>query len=320
MITEVSEQLFRVAGFNPLDFPRERSELDLRGWIANPYYYVESADSKTSFVLNVREWEKLNLSLSNDVNRFAIASVESLVGIRRDPRIPRHSAWPIIRAYYAAFYAAHAIVRLFGRSLTQLDTEHAKILSNNARTVGSLVGTDDFASGFFRLRADPHSKTLHFNAVRDSHADTWHTLYELFVWLREELKRSKGLSQRILLSDDFLESLIATLTFKGCNRGNWLSSVRNSVNYRFGLGSWFPFESGSGYTAELMERDADYLQEEIDPRFLLGCRNEVHRMFKCCVILVKLCQSLIDVFCEKASSIPYQMKNGVLRFRKQIIL
>jgi hypothetical protein len=315
MIQEVSEQLFQLAAFNPFDFSSRERLVDIRAWIASPYYYVDSLTTSNQFTLNIKNWEALKIGVTNDVNRFATAAVESTIGVTQYSPLPKHSAWLAIRAYYAAFYSAHAIIRLFGHSCTQLDFEHAKAVWSNADALGIAGAVSRVDSGFYAIEVNSNMQTMAFTKLNDSHSDTWAALTRLLTDLRKRVASTKGLSKRKLDSELFLDALIAVLKHSGSNKGNWLSCARNLINYRFAYGTWFPFDRSTNYGSELMERDAQLWHTNDSLVTRLSFRDDIQRMIHCCVDLVRFCQFLIAAFADKVAIVPMQLTHGVFRLR-----
>jgi hypothetical protein len=68
-----------------------------------------------------------------DITRFASAAVESVVDTRQNPVFNKSTAWLLIRSYYAAFFAAHAISRMLGISFTRFETTHCNSVLKVAR-------------------------------------------------------------------------------------------------------------------------------------------------------------------------------------------
>ena len=87
-------------------------EHDIRGWIATQNFSISTDIGPGNFELDVNDWSQIDRALGIESNRFGVGVIESVDGIRRDPNLPRSLAWQIVRAYYSAFYAAHALLRL----------------------------------------------------------------------------------------------------------------------------------------------------------------------------------------------------------------
>ena len=79
------------------------TQIDLKGWIANQDYFVDNTLTSNSFALRAGRKSYLMNALANDCNRMAIATIESICGIKEEPVLKKSAAWGMVRSYYAAF-------------------------------------------------------------------------------------------------------------------------------------------------------------------------------------------------------------------------
>src|SRR5207249_1610921 len=75
------------------------------------------------FTLSVADDRALLSAFAFDCNRMALAAFESMTCILRVEALPRTTAWLLLKAYYAGFFAAHAILRILGLSCSYLEGE-----------------------------------------------------------------------------------------------------------------------------------------------------------------------------------------------------
>ena len=73
-------------------------------------------------------------------------------------------------------------------------------------------------------------------------------------------------------------------------RGNWLSLVRNQVNYHHKYGVWFPYKERQRYYAGLMA-SVDAWRKEPDTIFIWPqAGREVQQFVETCVLIVSVCR------------------------------
>src|SRR5579862_5681975 len=84
------------------------------GWINDEEYQIYQSVHLHSFQLNTVEPEPLLRGYAADINRLGSAAFETLDSIIRLASLPKSLAWLTIKTYYAAFFAAHALLRIFG--------------------------------------------------------------------------------------------------------------------------------------------------------------------------------------------------------------
>lgn len=225
----------------PLFQPGLNSALDVKAWVANQNYFFTQDITSNSFSLRASDPNQLRQALANDLNRLASAAFESAAGIGLDLALPRSLAWGSVRSYYSAFFGAHAFMRLFGTACIQLDDEHMGQVLNAAQAMGRCGGITELNSGFFAASIDPSFHTVIFSRLKDSHRDTWATLVSVIDELVASLPATTALSSHKLEALALLSDLKAQLTRSGSSKGNWLSTMRNSINYRQSHGVWFPY-------------------------------------------------------------------------------
>ncbi|TNZ65346.1 hypothetical protein CGK42_24295, partial [Vibrio parahaemolyticus] len=90
------------------------------------------------FKLKIYDLNDLYISFAFDINRMATSSFESIHGIEPNQNFPKSIGWLVVRLYYAAYYAAHAILRLFGISCSQFDQQESRVITEIAKVWGHL--------------------------------------------------------------------------------------------------------------------------------------------------------------------------------------
>lgn len=290
-----------------------RSASDLRDWLAKPNYFVDAQISSTQFNLRVQDWDKFASALLFDMNRFAIAAVESMDGIQREPRQPRHAAWMVVRAYYAAFYSAHAILRLFGRSCTQLDQREVNEIWKIADALGFAGNTTSIQNGLYLATSAP--PVVSFAKLnKKSHGDTWISFYGLVQELRAGVHGATALTADKLKTEVFLDVLMAVLCRSGHNDGSWLSYVRNQTNYRFSYDTWFPYKKD--IDLEFLENSSSRWSQA--NFFLTGQQGltDKHAFFYACFDMVTLCFYLTNEFVNRSGCTSRRLNTGFLKLCK----
>lgn len=214
---------------------------DIKAWVANQNYFFDQDITSASFSLRASTPDELRQALANDMNRLAAAAFESAAGLGVDPSLPRSLAWGSIRSYYAAFFAAHGLMRLFGTACVQLEDEHVDQVLTAARAFGRSGGLSTLDAGLFSAYIEPSFDRITFTRLRDSHRDTWATLLTVIDQVSASIPQSVALSSHKIEAASLLSDLRSGLTQSGAVKGNWLSQLRNSINYRQTHGVWFPY-------------------------------------------------------------------------------
>lgn len=286
------------------------SALDVKAWVANQNYFFAQDITAASFSLRASDPSQLRQALANDLNRVASAAFESAAGIGLDTALPRSLAWGSVRSYYSAFFAAHAFMRLFGTACVQLDGEHVDRILNAAQVMGRSGGLAALGSGFFAASIDPTFQAVTFRRLKDSHRDTWATLLSVFDTLEAAIPATTALSSQKLEASTLLSDLKAQLTRSGSTKGNWLSIMRNSINYRQSHGAWFPYNR-SADTA-LLEAASRAWKISPSPTLQIPL-SELDCFFHASTKLVALVRELTSVAAELNSPLNPTFKNGFVK-------
>lgn len=221
---------------------KSKSQSDLKAWLANQSYYTQQVVSKNAFLLDFQRNDLLFVSMANDCNRLSQAAFETISSLQPHPLFPRSHAWTIIQTYYAAFFSAHALLRIYGRSCSQLESEHLSKVLEVAKMLGHDNGLRNIENGFYIATVNSLSSEIEFLKLRESHADTWACFLSMLSDLENLVSNAVTTSSNKILVIDFITALKRGLQRSGClNKGNWLSKFRNSINYRHSNGVWFPY-------------------------------------------------------------------------------
>ena len=93
--------------------------MGLGGWITEKEFQIYQQLENEKVILSISRPDSLKSAFAADCNRMSSAAFESIENITPSENLPRSVAWLIIRSYYSAFFAAHAILRMVGISCTQ---------------------------------------------------------------------------------------------------------------------------------------------------------------------------------------------------------
>lgn len=204
---------------------------DYKALLSTQRYNVSS--NHECFEIQPYSLDEMIASHSGECGKFARAVLETLGGISVERHLVRHQAWPAVRLYYAAFYSAHLILRMFGRCCLFLD-EVALSKLNEVSQLSNFV----VKQGYYL--ASSEINILNFSKLKDSHKDTWSSLHCLFSDLRNSVVEIDA------PESDRKDAIIQLGALMRCLEGgesnqSYLSNFRNRVQYRFEKSAWYPF-------------------------------------------------------------------------------
>lgn len=196
---------------------------------------------KISPILRFRAQEDaFDRIFANEIVRFTSASLESIAGIVENPLFPKSAGWDVVRLYYAAYYSAHSLMRLFGHVCTRIDFVHKHNFCEVAARYG-LRGSID--AGVYYGSIDKFGVVsldlVKANGVHDA-------FWRAFVTFIDELKSkldSIADGGQISRSDVIsAKSDFDKIKIIFGSADNWLSTIRNNANYSFQYGLWYPYK------------------------------------------------------------------------------
>jgi hypothetical protein len=206
------------------------------------YTWISSVPGLVELALPIAQ-PGLTEALAGEISRFSCASYETFLDAGPSGPSTKALGWQIVRHYYAAFYSAHALLRIAGVSLFFLSSDSANILN---RLGGQYLGvTPQLSKGLYSVRRDSsNQQTVRLEKLSPgggSHEDMWKQMLSLLVELESSIILMQGQIPAAMTAVGISTLLRAKLCQKGKANGAWPSSIRNSVNYRHDLAVWYPY-------------------------------------------------------------------------------
>lgn len=285
----------------------------VKDWLSGSAYAVSTPPAARTFTVVIHDEGQLCEKLAIEINKWASASFETVAAI--SPKsINKHAiAWPLIQAYYAAFFAAHAIMRSFGSLCSQLDAGHTSGIIRSCIASG-ITPTANINSGFYRLRYDRSLGALIGDLMDDSHADTWRTFSSLVDQLSTDVLAVSGVSTAKTMASDLLDKLNNVLTYNGANqRGNWLSQFRNQVNYQKSFGVWYPYQKGNPTLTDMLHLLDRWRNRKANFEFDTG-QSDVCRFIEATTFIIWIARELLLRLSESRARDDHFLDRGGLDF------
>lgn len=253
----------------------------LKSWITKGSFYIQQNQSG-EIILNDILISEYASGLAYDFKRFALASLESRVGFHANYISSKAIGWPLLRMYYSAFFAAHAIMRETDQAVIRLDSPQAKYLTEIGQTY--IDPSFKVESGNYHVRRKQDtSKTLDVWLVkiqdsRGAHDAFWRIFYKFLAELADEVSLKREPKDLLVVAQ--INEIQRVLSSNGFSNGTWLSSVRNEINYQHMYGVWFPYGNNkkiasyigrlSGFNNINIRLDYDARREPLEA-FCSGC-------------------------------------------------
>ena len=207
----------------------------LQNWFLRGAYNGSFDQTNGSLVLsNVAPAELLSF-ITYDYERFALASWESFYLASLESETYKLVGWPLLKMYYAAFFAAHALMRATGEAIVKVDRQPIDALNEMVRITDGIF--PNLRPGMFHSQVR-EIQPGQLSVILSPHAEGagvhdgfWRAFTSFLDQAAVASATNKAVDANIFLAG------IAELTPKV--RG-WLSARRNEINYQHTLGVWFP--------------------------------------------------------------------------------
>jgi hypothetical protein len=274
----------------------------LTDWINSQSFQIYTPLENDKVVLSFQDELPLLQAFAAEVNRFGCAAIESIHGQERSATLPKSTAWLAVRSYYAAFFAAHSLLRIMGISCTQIESAHARSITDIAALFQMDQGTA-LASGLYVSRVDCDKKTIELSKQETSgggsHLVLWKIFYGELRRLSTELLSGSGASVQEQRTSAKLIELQNSLSAYGSRAdGGWLSIARNRINYKLELGGWFPYKDWRDHHDRLFETVGDWKKDPMEIQIWRQSGRELQQLIETATLIVSMCR----VACEDISA------------------
>lgn len=263
---------------------------DLKSWIseAKGYSVINQVSNTGSFEILVTDTIELSKILAYEFSRMTVASLETIFSISSNSLLPKSHAWRIIQYYYAAFFSGHAFIRSLGFSCSHIETQ--RFLKLNQLIKISFSSSPTITGGDFQIKFDKSSKILSFEPLTlSSHKALWHVYLNIMKDLKIKIPKLNDVPKDILeKSDVVLTNISNCITRSGNNSGNWLSMIRNDVNYRQEFDVWFPSSRQPQYYESILRNCEKWIE---DPLILTIWPDEtrpIQSFIEACSVIISL--------------------------------
>lgn len=273
------------------------------------------------FKASLTDYELFLCGYAADINRFGCAAIESMHEIHYKPLFSKSHSWKCIKAYYAAYYAAHSILRMHGISCTNFEKENLNQIENVADAWG-MKNDISIEKGYYQCIIDSTAKEILCRKIstagsKGSHEQLWSVFLNHLEYVIFEISRS-NLTPELQIILNKLVDLKNILKANGANGGNWLSKVRNEINYKHVSGLWYPYKDAEKYfeKIETIIQNWEETPEKID--LSANHAKPILRYLDACIFIVSLyLNSAKDMasLCTKGTSF---QKQGILSLINKI--
>lgn len=289
----------------PISFiPDENCHQSLKNWLTSGDYLIANQGPNISlFCSNVDDLKKC---FSFDAFQFSIRTKQTVNEFVRSSPFPKMTSWGIIKVYYAAFFAAHAILRFFGRAFSHLETDQFTRLS--ALWKSQFSNSLSISAGDYHILLNQNN--LEFKKFSESHKDLWRNFLALVLDISNQSLSLRANDQRKQLLSRQFSDIAEALTDDGRHPvGNFLSVIRNEVNYKSMEVVWFPFSKDTPDFATLISGVRGWANCQTNLHHPRNLKNRYERFFVSAFLVIDLGISISVQYTGKISKPGARSKN-----------
>jgi hypothetical protein len=239
---------------------------------------------------------------ATDAGRLASASFETMLLAQEGIEKEMGLGWSVVQLYYAAFYAAHAALRMFGCSCSFLPSSTTSRLTRVCSAVG-LTLAPPLAAGLYGCSINGTDVTLTSlsSGLGGSHELFWRRfVVELNVLIPRILSGPMPTVDAQAASAALID-LRSTLV-AGAAQPDWLSRLRNEVQYRHGHNLWYPNRLAARERQRLVNLIENWdLEEPVHVHPPSAGAGDLAEFVSACVFLTALCRVLVFDIAERTT-------------------
>lgn len=300
------DDVFRLYWAPGLNNITVNKSLTFNDWVKSKnHFQINNQVLKDEFIISCYDRSIFLKPLSKDCNRFATASLESVIKIDDLEILPKNVSWLLIKQYYAAYYAAHVILRFLGFSLSQFDSEAIKSIKQVADLFSNLNGVN-IESGYYLVDFSKNSfniecKKIDIKKDGGSHVALWKLFGEKVKYISSDIL-TKITSPEIQPLTLKLDQLLKNLSYVGSSDFSWLSRVRNELNYKHLHGTWHPYDTNISCYLEIIKNLELWKDEPINIELSNLVGKEMLRFSNTCMFIIGLAHTISQDMTKRCSS------------------
>lgn len=250
--------------------------------------------------------------MSHEADRFASASFESLLVDARFDRNPRSIAWMLIKGYYAAFFAVHALLRISGSACTRIAPETATSINREIALL--LPGSPSVFGGLYLISLQNSGVEINCEMLGSAKGGSHESLWALLPAFLDDLENKVLTHGTVPEEDGRLVSAVDDFRTLIAKKGGaiWFTQVRNRINYSHEYGAWFPYIKSTCDYDRIGLRLDSWRRPPDEALSGMG-EDELIQFASACAFLVSLCSTTIkDLTFRSTVKSPFRASSGLL--------
>jgi hypothetical protein len=297
-------QPFSLAGLNTIQGrPPEMTLADLIGKQNRIGFDLDFDDANGTIVTDFREASAVLNATASDSARFASAAFQSINDVPHDIVEREQTSWSLIKTYYAAFYAGHAIIRLTGESCSYFSKSHITRITDLGLASGKVPGYRLTASAYHCV-IDAAGAIIRSGSLREGSGGAHEAFWATFG------RRLSRISDGVLLGPlgtieklavfNKLEHARTSIQAHNAPLFSYLSVIRNDVQYRHAHKVWLPDSLKKGDREQLSRLVGQWLRDPMDVDLGVRRVGMLGEFAVTCAFIIAVCRTLLMRIAERS--------------------
>lgn len=264
--------------------------------------YDLSAAPKKGVKLDFRDSKAVTTALASDCGRFSCAAFQSVVTIAADMEDRDSFAWALIKLYYSAFYAGHALIRTLGEGCSFFYKVHTDRIASVADATG-MAPPFRIDSGLYHCVLESEASVATFTRAAAGSGGAHEAFWFVFG------SKMKVIGEAILMGPlprtdaqsvfTQIDQMLRILSRKGGY--SWLSGVRNDLQYRLQHQAWYPERQKTQFRRDLARSAALWTRDPMSID-MANQRWGLHGDFvAACAFIIALCREVFGQIGARSS-------------------
>jgi hypothetical protein len=261
--------------------------------------------------IDFRERTFIGEAVGGDAARLAMACFTSMKKIEDAIADPDSISWALIRLYYASFYGSHSVLRILGHSCTYFDSRHTSHLKLLLEARGNPISSD-LPSGLYSCSLNAGQTGFGMcqagGRVGSPHQTFWQ-IFDAFLssstdtLLAPPTDDARGRHLSSTHARDVFSKLEAFRRILRRGAGaSWLSSIRNDIQYKHGLGVWRPLQLNRTERSLILRLSQQWTRDPMKIEVDSPPTGDLPAFVLACAFTTSMCRVLLERIKEKSSN------------------
>lgn len=266
-------------------------------------YDLDFDGASQHILLDFRFSELIAAALAAECHRLACASFQTIVPVAQEVLDRDNVAWSMVKLYYAAFYAGHALSRIFGDACSYFGRQQIIRLKALADAWGK-EPTFPIESGLYRCRVRNDATILDCVRARAGlggpHESFWSTFNSSLQNISEGVLLGPLPAVEAQSASGQLDDMRTILAKSAAS--SWLSSFRNELQYRQGHGVWYPARINARDRQTISGWIANWNRDPMAIDLRSSRLGQLGGFVLGCTFVIALCHTMLERVAERSSA------------------